>query len=83
MQKKGSDDGQSWDMVRADSVNQCKKGRVSEHDGWAQVTKFVKIIMKDRRIEQTYGLKSSRSQSQEVVFEVDLLVFTCFHLIFS
>ena len=25
-----------------------RKGRVSEHDGWGQVTKFVQIKMKDR-----------------------------------
>jgi len=43
-----SDDGKSWDLVRSDTVNECKKGRVSEHDGWGPVTKFVQIKMKDR-----------------------------------
>lgn len=41
-------DGIAWEEVRTETSLQCKKDRVTEHAGWPEKTKFVKIVMKDR-----------------------------------
>ncbi|CAJ1408486.1 unnamed protein product [Effrenium voratum] len=42
-----SDDGNAWELVRTDKVDECKAARVSNHAGWAKSTRYIKITMKD------------------------------------
>jgi len=44
-----SDDGRSWSLVRAeDTPLNCAQGGVTEHEGWVQPSRYVRIQMEER-----------------------------------